>query len=74
MGKSASELGKILGEMYGNAKSGEKVTMIYLFGVKYHDEIQNVGIAQVIEESGIHSTYRTELNKAVKLAKYVIPK
>ena len=52
----------------------EKVTMIYLYGVKHSDEIQNVGIAVVIEESGIHSTYRTELNKAVKLAKYVIPK
>ena len=40
----------------------------------YHDDIHKVGIAEVIEESGIHSTYRTELNKAVKLAKYVIPK
>lgn len=74
MEKSASELGKILADMYGNAQSGEKVTMIYLFGVKYHADIHKVGIAEVIEESGIHSTYRTELNKAVKLAKYVIPK
>lgn len=74
MEKSASELGKVLADMYGNAKRGEKVTMIYLFGVKFHVEIQTIGIAEIIEESGIHSTYKTELSKAVKLSKYVIPK
>jgi len=73
MEKSSNELGKILANMYTNAKSKEKVTMIHLFGVKYHDDIRRVGVAQVIEESGISSTYKTELTKAVNLAKYVKP-
>ena len=29
------ELGQVLYDMYENAKSGEKVTMIHLFGIKY---------------------------------------
>ncbi|MBK8301666.1 MAG: hypothetical protein IPP39_14925 [Chitinophagaceae bacterium] len=60
--------------MYSNAPKKEQVTMIHLFGVKYSEDIQKVGVREVIEQSKIHSTYRTELNKAVKLAKYVSPK
>ena len=74
MSKTLNELGKILKEMYSNAAKKEHVTMIHLFGVKYAEEIQKFGIREVIEQSGIHSTYRTELNKAVNLAKYVQPK
>ncbi len=73
MAKTASELGNILADMYKNAQKKEQVTMIHLFGVQYHEEIQQVGIREVVEEAGIHSTYRTELNKAIKLAKYVTP-
>ena len=73
MGKTASELGGILADMYKNAPKKEQVTMIHLFGVQYHEEIQQVGIREVVEEAGIHSTYRTELSKAIKLAKYVTP-
>jgi hypothetical protein len=74
MSKTLNELGNLLEEMYSNAPRKEQVTMIHLFGVKYAEDIQKVGIREVIEQSGIHSTYRTELNKAVKLAKYVNPK
>lgn len=74
MSKTLNELGTILADMYSNAPKKEQVTMIHLFGVKYADDIQKVGIREVIEQSKIHSTYRTELNKAVKLAKYVSPK
>ncbi len=74
MGKTINELGKILADMYANAPKKEQVTMIHLFGVKYAEDVQNVGVREVIEQSGIHSTYRTEINKAVKLAKYVSPK
>ena len=45
--------------------------MIHLFGIKYSEEIMKCGIAEVIKESGIFSTYRTELGKGIKLAKYV---
>ncbi len=74
MSKTLNELGSLLGEMYSNALKKEQVTMIQLFGVKYAEDIQKVGIREVIEQSGIHLSYRTELNKAVKLAKYVSPK
>lgn len=74
MSKTIIELGSILADMYTNAPNKEQVTMIHFFGVKYAEDIQKVGIREVIEQSGIHSTYRTELTKAVKLAKYVSPK
>jgi hypothetical protein len=74
MSKTLKDLGNLLEEMYSNAPKKEQVTMIHLFGVKYADDIQKVGIREVVEQSGIHSTYRTELSKAVKLAKYVSPK
>jgi hypothetical protein len=71
MTKTINALGKILADMYNNAPKKEQVTMIHLFGVKYADDLQKVGIREVVEQAGIHSTYRTELSKAVKLAKYV---
>lgn len=74
MSKTLEELGEILADMYSNAQKKEQVTMIHLFGVKYAEDIKKVGIREVIDEAGIHSTYRTELNKAVNLAKYVRPK
>ncbi len=74
MSKTSNELGKILADMYANAQKNEQVTMIYLFGVKYADDIRKVGVREVIEQSGILSTYKTELKKAINLAKYVSPK
>lgn len=74
MSKTLEELGILLEEMYSKAQKKEQVTMIHLFGVKYAEDIQKVGIREVIEQSGIRISYRTELNKAVKLAKYVSPK
>lgn len=74
MNKTINQLGNILKEMYSNAPKKEQVTMIHLFGVKYAEDIKNVGIREVIEQSGIRLSYRTELNKAVNLAKYVNPK
>lgn len=73
MSRSLQELGQLLFKMYDEAPRKEQVTMIHLFGVKYSDDIQKEGVREVIEASGIHSTYRTELNKAIKLAKYVRP-
>jgi hypothetical protein len=73
MSKTIIELGAILSDMYNNAPRKEQVTMIHLFGVQYHEDVQEVGVREVVESAGIHSTYRTELNKAIKLAKYVRP-
>jgi hypothetical protein len=54
-----------------SAPKGEKVTFIHLFGIKYYNEIKKVGVRQVIEQSGIHSSYYIEVSKGVKLAKHV---
>jgi 5-methylcytosine-specific restriction protein B len=74
MSKTTNELGGILRDMYTNAIKGEQVMMIHIFGIKYAEEIKKVGIKEVLVDSGIHSSYRTELNKGVKLSKYVRPK
>lgn len=60
--------------MHSSSKIREKTTMIYLLGVKYLYKIKNVGIAKIIVQPGIHSTYKIELNKAVKTRKICNPK
>lgn len=69
--RTAEQLGKVLKEMYDNAPKKEQVIMIHLFGIKYHDEIKNAGIKDVVDASGIKSTYKVEVNKGVNLSKYV---
>ena len=69
----ATQLGKLLADSCKNAKKGEKVTMIHLFGIKHSEELRKIGVSEVIKESGIHSTYTTELGKGIKLASYVKP-
>ena len=68
-----TQLGNLSADSYQNAKKGEKVTMIHLFGIKHSEELREVGVSEVIKESGIHSTYTTELGKGIKLARYVKP-
>ncbi len=74
MAKTVYELGDTLNDMYSNAKKGEQVMMIHLFGIKYADEIKRVGTKDVLVQLGIRASYLTELNKGVKLSKYVRPK
>jgi hypothetical protein len=71
---NAKELGNKLKEMYDNAPRKELVTMIHLFGIKYHNEIELVGTREVVEASGINISYVAEISKALRLAKYVIPR
>lgn len=71
---TTKELSDILEEMYKSAEKNEKVTMIHLFGIKYHSQIKEVGIKNIIEQSGIYSSYHTEISKGIKLAKYVTAK
>lgn len=68
------ELAKKLNKMYATAHKGERVTMIHLFGVRYSDEIKEVGVKNVIEQSGIRSSYHSEVSKGMRLAKYVLLK
>ncbi len=66
-------LGDKLRELYDNAPRNEQVAMIHLFGIRYGEIILslNIKIADIVKCSGISETYKTEVNKAVKLAKYV---
>lgn len=68
-----NELAKKLEDMYLNAPKGEQVTMIHLFGIKYNKQIKEYGVSEVVEQSGIHKSYITEVAKMIKLAKYVVP-
>jgi hypothetical protein len=71
-----NELGTKLSEMYSNAPKGDSVAMIHLFGIKYAKEIKDCDYSKkdIITQSGISTSYLTELTKGVKLADYVIPK
>ena len=71
-----SEVGTKLSEMYNNAPVGDAVAMIHLFGIKYANEIKqsNYSKKDIIEQSGISTSYLTELTKGVKLSDYVVPK
>ena len=70
------DLALTLSEMYNNAPSGEQVTMIHLFGIKYADIIVKNGYSRkdIIKVSGLSNSYITELSKGLKLSKYVIIK
>ncbi len=67
----AKELGSTLRDLYENAGRGKQVTKIHLFGIKYSNEILKAGIKDVIKESGINSTYATEVSKGINLADWV---
>ena len=65
-----------LKEMYDNAPYGEQVLMIHLFGIKYADIIKqnNYTPKQIVDVSGLNSSYYAEVNKGMKMAKYVMMK
>lgn len=67
------KLGLILNKMYNEAKKGEKVTMIHLFGIKYGNIIKenNYSIKDIVKDAHISETYVTEITKGANLAKYV---
>ena len=54
-------MGAILAKMYNEAKKGEKVAMIHLFGIKYGNTIKE----------NISETYVTELTNGANLSKHV---
>ena len=70
------ELGNTLSNMYHDASQGELTTMIHLFGIKYADEIRDCGATatEIVRLSGLHDSYKTEVSKGVRLARYVMPR
>ncbi len=70
---TSAELAARLGEMYRSAPDGDSVAMIHLFGIRHADEIRKCGTSpnELARAAGIPLTYGTEVNKGIKLAKYV---
>ena len=65
-----SILAGILRDSYNNA-TGNKVAMIHIFGIKYHEEIKEHGAKAVVEKSGLSSKYYTEVRKGMNLSGFV---
>ena len=73
---TVNELGRVLKEMYDNAPRGEQSAMIHLFGIKYANEIRddNHTPKDILKCAEMPESYQVEVNKGIKLAKYVTPK
>ena len=67
------ELGKILHDMYFDSEEGETVAMIHLFGIKYAQNIKELGASKkaIAKAAGLGESYGTEISKGVKLSRYV---
>ena len=70
---SIEDLGRILKDMYNNAKESGQVAAIHMFGFKYGDIITANGYSQkaIISLAGINDSYSAELNKGVNIYKSV---
>ena len=71
MNMDAIEAADTLREMYRNARKGEMLVQIHLFGIKYAKQLQGLSLSEVVSQAGLSSTYVTEVNKGRNLAKYV---
>lgn len=67
-----NELGRKLKEMY-DGSNREKTVMIHLFGIKYADEIRSNGYTpkEILKIAEMPESYFAEINKGIKLSKYV---
>lgn len=70
------ELSSTLKDMYDNAPEKDQVTMIHLFGIKYADDISNAdfSIREILQHADMPKSYQTEINKGMRLSRYVMPK
>lgn len=82
MDEDILELANTLSQMYDDAPDGEKTTMIHLFGIRYARRIQENGISpnDIIAHTRLRNgeplpdSYYAEINKCIKLSRYVIEK
>ena len=65
----------ILGLSYLYAKDKESVTMIHLFGIRYAEDIRHCGrsVTELVKHTSIPNSYVTEVQKGMRLAKFVKP-
>jgi len=73
---TVNELGKILKGMYDDAPQGDRAVMIHLFGIKYANEIRENGYTpkDILKSADMPESYQAEINKGIKLSKYVFAK
>jgi 5-methylcytosine-specific restriction protein B len=73
---SPNDLAKELSQMYHGAKKGEMSAMVHLFGVRYASQIKacDATAKQIALLAGLTDNYGSEINKAIKLAAYVVEK
>ena len=63
---------KILAGMYADgAARNEKALSIYLFAIKYADQIRDMSAKDIAVGAGLPESYKTEIRKGINLAKYV---
>jgi hypothetical protein len=69
---TVNELGNKLKEMYEGSKTN-KTAMIHLFAIKYAWEIRDNGYTpkEILKIAQMPDSYFAEINKGIKLAKYV---
>ena len=63
------ELILVLKNMYDNAKEGEQVASIHLFGINYADYLKNKNIKNIAINATGKESYFSEINKGMKLNK-----
>ena len=61
----------ILRDMCEKAPKDEKTAYIHLFGIKYAQELRALNIPTVAERGTGYKSYEVEINKGIRLAKYV---
>lgn len=72
MAMTVIELGNKLKEMY-EGSNGNKTAMIHLFAIRYAEEIRcnRCTPKEILKVAQMPESYFAEINKGIKLAKYV---
>ncbi len=70
---SIEDLGKILRDMYNNAKASGKVAAIHMFGFKYGSVITEKGYSPktIISLAGLNDSFSAELSKGINIYRSV---
>ena len=64
MSANVRDLANELNDVYRNYDVGRKSLGVFLFGIKYADELHEHGIKDILKRADIGSVWHVELNKA----------
>ena len=69
---TVDEAAQILRKMYDASKPIRKQgSALYLFGIKYADELDGLSTSEIALRAGMPSNYSAEINNEIRLAEYV---